>query len=169
MKGVLWMITPHQQLNKPNIFVQCFNGFHFFLSQWKIKYLEVMFDPLRVEALWDHYNSSLYVEAQGHLGTTFVVFFPNGYKHLIVQQRRTFQIHPRYISGGANWAIANNHDVMLTTVLQKFWLCEIWVAFDLVGYRFVFETRFIQKQLQLPAIEVGDSQGLNQSSIFASL
>lgn len=38
---------------------------------------------------------------------------------------------PRYISGGANWAIANNHDVMLTTVLQKFWLCEIWVAFDL--------------------------------------
>lgn len=59
-----------------------------------VQYLEVMFDPLRVEALWDHYNSSLYVEAQGHLGTTFVVFFPNGYKHLIVQQRRTFQIHP---------------------------------------------------------------------------
>lgn len=30
----------HQQLYKANIFVQRFDGFHFFLSEWKIKYLE---------------------------------------------------------------------------------------------------------------------------------
>lgn len=54
-----------------------------------------MFDPLRAEALGDHYDSPLDIEAQSHLGTTLVVPFPNGYKQLILQQGRTFHIHPK--------------------------------------------------------------------------
>lgn len=43
------------------------------------------------------------------------------------------------------------------------------VGGHLVGYRFVFEAGFIQQQLQLSAVEVGDSQRLNKSGVFASL
>lgn len=57
--------------------------------------LEVVFYPPRAEALRDHYHASLYIEAQSHLGTALVVLFPNGYKQLILQQGRTFQIHPK--------------------------------------------------------------------------
>lgn len=158
MEWVLWMVTPHQKLHKTNVFVQRFNGSHFFLSERKIKYLEVVFDPLGAEALGNHHDSSLDIEAQGHLGTALVVLLPNGYEHLVLQHGRRFQIHPGCVPGGANWAVANNHNVMLTTELQKLGLCEIWIAFNLVGYRFVFEARFIQEQLQLSAVEVGDSQ-----------
>lgn len=38
---------------------------------------------------------------------------------------------PGCVPGGANWAVANNHNVMLTTELQKLGLCEIWIAFNL--------------------------------------
>lgn len=57
--------------------------------------MEVVFDPLRAEALGDHYDSSLDIEAQSHLGTALVVLFPDGYKQLILQHGRTFQIHPK--------------------------------------------------------------------------
>lgn len=40
---------------------------------------------------------------------------------------------------------------------------------DLVGYRFVSEARFIEQQLQLPAVEVGDSERLYKSCVFAGL
>lgn len=39
---------------------------------------------------------------------------------------------PGCISGGADWAVANNYDVMLTTELQKFWLREIWMTLNLL-------------------------------------
>ncbi len=54
-----------------------------------------MFDPRGTEALGDHYDSSLGIEAQSHLGTTLVVLFPNGYKQLVLQQGGTFHIHPK--------------------------------------------------------------------------
>lgn len=38
---------------------------------------------------------------------------------------------PGCISGGTKWAVANNHNVILTAVLQKLGLCEIWMALDL--------------------------------------
>lgn len=54
-----------------------------------------MFDPLGAEALGNHHDSSLDIEAQGHLGTALVVPLPNGYEHLVLQHGRTFQIHPK--------------------------------------------------------------------------
>lgn len=39
---------------------------------------------------------------------------------------------PGCISGGANGAVANNYDVMPTTELQKFGLCEIRMALNLL-------------------------------------
>lgn len=69
------------------------------LTSWHEKFwqthLEVVLNPLGTEALGDHYDSSLDVEAQSHLGTALVVLFPNGYKQLILQQGRTFHIYPR--------------------------------------------------------------------------
>lgn len=53
-----------------------------------------MFDPLRAEALGNHNNPSLHIEAQSHLSTAFVVLFPDGYKEFILQQGGTFQVHP---------------------------------------------------------------------------
>ena len=58
-----------------------------------------MFDPLRVEALGDHYDTPLDIEAQSHLGTTLVVLFPDGYKKLVLQQGRTLHIHPKPHTG----------------------------------------------------------------------
>lgn len=57
-------------------------------------HLKVVFDPLQVEALGDDYDPPLGIEAQSHLGTALVVLFPDGHKHLILQQGRAFQIHP---------------------------------------------------------------------------
>lgn len=54
-----------------------------------------MFDPLGAEALWNHNDPSLHIEAQGHLGTALLVLLPNGDKKLIFQQRRAFHIHPK--------------------------------------------------------------------------
>lgn len=54
-----------------------------------------MFDPLGAEALGNHHDSSLDIEAQGHLGTALVVLLPNGYEHLVLQHGRRFQIHPK--------------------------------------------------------------------------
>lgn len=39
---------------------------------------------------------------------------------------------PGWISGGPNWAVANNYDVVLTTEVQKFGLGEIRMAFNLL-------------------------------------
>lgn len=38
---------------------------------------------------------------------------------------------PGCISRGTKWAVANNHNVILTAVLQKLGLCEIWMALNL--------------------------------------
>lgn len=128
-----------------------------------------MLDPLRVEALGDHNDSSLSVEAQGHLGAALVVLSPNRHKELILQQGGTFYVHPGCISGGANWTVANNHDVMFTTELQKFGLREIWMALNLVGHRFVFEAGFVEQQLQLSVIKVGDAKRFDQPGVFTGL
>lgn len=163
------MVTPHQQLHEADVFVQGLDGPHFLLREAKIKYLEVVLDPLGAEALGDHGDSSLDVEAQSHLSRTLVVLFPNRHKQLVFQHGRTFHIHPGCVSGGANRAVANDHNVFLTTELQKLGLCEIWMAFNLVGHRLVFEAGFVQQQLQLSAVEVGDSQRLHQPCVFARL
>lgn len=52
-------------------------------------------------------------------------------KHQFQWKVKSAYILPGGISGGANWAVANNHYVILTTVLQKLGLCEIWMAFNL--------------------------------------
>lgn len=57
-------------------------------------HLKVVLDPLRVEALGDHNDSSLSVEVQGHLGAALVVLSPNRHKELILQQGGTFYVHP---------------------------------------------------------------------------
>lgn len=57
--------------------------------------MEVVFDPFGTEALGDHDHSSLDIEAQSHLSTALVVFFPNGNKQLVLQQGGTFHIHPK--------------------------------------------------------------------------
>lgn len=62
-----------------------------------VMYLEIMFDPLRAEALWNHHNSSLHIEAQRHLGTALIVLLSNRCEKLILQQRRTFHIDPNQI------------------------------------------------------------------------
>lgn len=69
------------------------------------------------------------------------------------------------------------YDVCDVSVRAKDWRCvRVCVVGEgggsgghLVGHGFVFESRFIQQQLQLPAVEVGDSQRLNKSCVFASL
>lgn len=57
-------------------------------------HLEVVLNPLQVEALGDDYHPPLGIEAQSHLGTALVVLFPNGYEQLILQHGGAFQIHP---------------------------------------------------------------------------
>lgn len=57
-------------------------------------HLKVVLDPLRVEALGDHNDSSLSVEAQGHLGAALVVLSPDRHKELILQQGGTFYVYP---------------------------------------------------------------------------
>lgn len=64
------------------------------LSKIFYTHLEVVLNPLQVEALGDDYHPPLDIEAQSHLGTALLVLFPNGYEHLILQHRRAFQIHP---------------------------------------------------------------------------
>lgn len=39
---------------------------------------------------------------------------------------------PGCISRGADWAVANDHDVMFTTEVQKLGLCKIWMALNLL-------------------------------------
>lgn len=60
--------------------------------------LEVVFDSLMVEALGDHDNTSLDIEAQSHLSTALVVLFPNRHKDLVLQEWGTCYIHPRRVT-----------------------------------------------------------------------
>lgn len=59
-----------------------------------INYLEVVLNPFMAEALRNHYDTSLYIEAEGHLSSALVVLFRNGLQQLILQEGRTLQVNP---------------------------------------------------------------------------
>lgn len=62
----------------------------------------------------------------------FCFFFkqiPRGQNITVVLKHSS--LIPGCISGGTNRAVANDHNIMLTTELQQLGLCEIWMAFNL--------------------------------------
>ena len=102
------------------------------LAFWLI-YLKVVLDPLWVEALGNHDDSSLHVEAQSHLGTALVVLPPNGYKQLILQQGRTFQIHPKAKSNIFMFGKSKGFGQMNKVAVPHNRLrCRTWICLDLI-------------------------------------
>ena len=164
MERVLLVCFGLAHYTHPPVPVEAEKSCHLFLSQFKVKDLEVFHNALWCDRLGDHNHISLNLEAKENLCCSFVVLGCNLFNLGVIQKRRILWLSPWSVRR-AKGAICCHSNPFGLTIVNQLLLGQIWMTFNLVVCRLVFQSWLIQNSFNLLIVEVGDANGFYQASI----